>query len=396
MRLGVVASAWVMGCGGGGSTPPTPVPLTGVAAISAGGAHACAVLRDRTAGCWGSGTTGELGSGASLPATHPIVVPGLSNVAALASGGSFTCALLGDRSAVCWGDDAWGQLGNGAISLAGPAPPGPVSGVAGVVAVGARGPDLEGAVMASDDFACAVLTDGSVDCWGANTAGELGLGVADPNGRSAVPMPGPVTGVTGASSTSLGGKHACAVLAAGEVTCWGSNVNGQLGDGTIDARALPVTVAGLTGPAVAVAGGAFHTCALLADATVACWGGNVYGQLGNGSTVDSLVPVTVIGLTDVVVVTAGTAHTCALRADGTIWCWGFGLLGDGGLAGSPVAVKVRGVTDASAISAGEFFTCALRGDGSVACWGANRSGQLGDGSTIDGAEPAAVTLAPGP
>jgi alpha-tubulin suppressor-like RCC1 family protein len=395
MGLGALATGGGTGCGGGEATVPPAVPLTGVAAISAGGSHACAVVQDGTARCWGSGIAAELGIGIALPQAHPVTVPGLSGVAALAPGGEFTCALMADQTVDCWGDQIWGELGNGTISAGEQIAPAPAVGLTGVIALGARGvaPLVSGFAR---QFACALTSGGGVDCWGSNEDAELGIGAPDASSLNAVATPGPVTGVSGAIALGLGDQHACAVRAGGEVSCWGFNLAGQLGDGTHVLGAYPVAVAGLAGPAVAVAGGGLHTCALLADRTIECWGGNSEGEIGDGTTTDAPAPVVVTGLAGITGITAGASHTCALRADGTIWCWGLMWLGDGQAAGSAVPVQVEGVSSAVAIAAGEYFTCALLADSSVACWGENEDGQLGDGSMASSVVPVAVTLALGP
>ena len=161
----------------------------------------------------------------------------------------------------------------------------------------------------------------------------------------------------------------------------------------------PVPVAGIT-TATAVTGGGFHTCALLQDGTVRCWGQNDYGQLGNGTVssaqVPNSTPVEVIGITTATAVTAGGYHACALLQDGTVRCWGqndYGQLGDGAVITpqtrpptprpSPNPVEVRGITTAVAIKAGIFHTCALLRDGTMQCWGWNDYFQLGEPAAVN-------------
>ena len=181
---------------------------------------------------------------------------------------------------------------------------------------------------------------------------------------------------------SSGVLNGCALKPDGSVACWGDNQYGQLGDGTVVTSATPVTVPGLTGLLALSAGGG-HTCALKADRTVSCWGQNVRGGLGDGTVVNKSSPTAVTGLTGAMALSGGTLHTCALRSDATVVCWGVndtGQLGDGTLIDRLTPTAVPGLTNVVAISAGKQHTCALKTDGSVACWGRNTDGQVGDGS----------------
>jgi len=189
------------------------------------------------------------------------------------------------------------------------------------------------------------------------------------------------------------GTHSCAVLDDGTLRCWGANLYGELGDGTTLNRSRPVAVAGLTN-VEAVAAGATFTCALLGDGTVRCWGYNANGELGNGATTNSLVPVPVPGLTNVTRLAAGYFHACAVKGDGTTWCWGAndrGQLGNGTTTGSLVPVQVSGLATADSVTAGVAFSCAVLTDTTIRCWGANEYGQLGNASTTDSSLPVTVT-----
>jgi alpha-tubulin suppressor-like RCC1 family protein len=152
-------------------------------------------------------------------------------------------------------------------------------------------------------------------------------------------------------------------------------------------------VSGLAG-AVAVTAGLRHSCALLGDGTVRCWGSNGFGELGAGTVTDQLTAVSVSGLTGVVAVTAGNSASCALLGDGTVQCWGYnslGGLGDGTTITRGTAAAVTGLTGAVAVTAGSLYSCALLGDGTIRCWGFNREGSLGDGTFRDSATPVAVS-----
>jgi alpha-tubulin suppressor-like RCC1 family protein len=161
------------------------------------------------------------------------------------------------------------------------------------------------------------------------------------------------------------------------------------------AAAVSASSGGPLNNVMAVAAGEEHTCALLSDGTVRCWGRNYYGQLGDGTTTDRSTPATVSGLSGATAVAAGYSHTCALLGDGTVRCWGAnysGQLGDGTTTSRHTPVTVSLPLSATAVAAGGNHTCALLGDGTVRCWGSNFFGQLGDGTTDNSRTPVTVSL----
>jgi len=242
---------------------------------------------------------------------------------------------------------------------------------------------------------CAILDNGTINCWGWNQYGQLGDGTTTdrvtPTQTSSLG-----TGRT-AVALSSGGRHTCALLDDGSVSCWGYNPSAQLGDGTIIDRATPTQTSSLgTGrTAVAISSGYSHTCAILDDATVSCWGRNNYGQLGDGTNTKRNTPTQTSSLgtnRGAVAISSGWSHTCAILDDASVSCWGRnqrGQLGDGTggdstydynrSTPSPTLSLGTGRT-AVAISSGNFYTCAILDDGSVSCWGTNFNGQLVDGT----------------
>jgi alpha-tubulin suppressor-like RCC1 family protein len=227
---------------------------------------------------------------------------------------------------------------------------------------------------------CALQPSGTVLCWGSNYQGQIGNGTTDAN----VSAPVAVTGLTDAVAISAGGLHTCALKAGGSVACWGENSSGQIGNGITSTAILTATsVSGLT-DAVALSTGFQHTCAIKADTSVVCWGSGFGGLLGDGnpSNAPRTTPVAVIGLTNTVALSAGQYHTCALKASGSAACWGHN---------QSTQTQVVGLTDAVALSAGAQHTCALKANGSAACWGINSSGELGDGTTTTKTITTAVT-----
>src|SRR3972149_6190369 len=164
------------------------------------------------------------------------------------------------------------------------------------------------AVTAGAGHTCGLLDGGGAKCWGYNNMGALGDGTTE--SRS---TPVDVVGLdSGVSAIEAGSEHTCALMAGGGVKCWGANWEGELGDGTREnTRLPPVDVVGLSGSVTAISAGTQHTCALLSTAGVMCWGKNVYGQLGDGTSVDyRTTPVDVSGLTSgVLAISANGAHT---------------------------------------------------------------------------------------
>ncbi len=236
------------------------------------------------------------------------------------------------------------------------------------------------AIATGWDMGCAILVTKHVACWGALSL-DNGESIGEPFGPASE-----VAGLTGATSIAAGESSFCATLTTGHVACWGYNFNGELGDGTLNSSAQPVTVVGVSN-AVQVTVGASHVCALLADGGVKCWGRNDRGQLGDGTLVERHSAVPVAGLSDAVQVSAGGYHTCVLRATRTVACWG--TLGDGA-SESTTPADVPGIATAAKVSAGHYQTCVLLQDHSIHCLGYNVFGGVGDGTTESRSAPVAV------
>ena len=200
-----------------------------------------------------------------------------------------------------------------------------------------------------------------------------------------------VSGITDAIAVSSGWAHSCALLKGGSVRCWGRDTAGELGSnatvtcadavrsGSPPCSVTPVSVSGITN-ATAVAAGSQHTCILLAEGTIQCWGDNTSGALGNGTVTSSVTPVSVSGITNATAV-AASSHNCAVLGDGTLQCWG-----DPTNRPSPVS----GITNCIAVAPSGAYTCALLSAGSVQCWGSNTYGSLGDGTTTSSSTPVTV------
>ena len=418
--------------------------LTGVRAITAGGFHTCALRTGNAMKCWGYNFYGQLGS-YNLSSNIPVTVTALSGVTTTATtGDGHACALVVSAEVpstdkpVCWGSNANGELGaNLSPSPANSTIPVPVFGIADAGAVGADPVGYPAPISAGNEHACLLPAgSGTPKCWGRNTDGELGNG-----NNTSSDLPVNVSGLTTVTQLSAGGElfgaelgHTCAVLTDNTARCWGFNGYGELGNSTTVTSNFPVTVKSddnddhlnnpppaITAPinlagAIAVAAGGRHSCALMSDGEVRCWGRNFDGQLGDGTTTDRPFAVTVdtdpgepdpdndpkrfTELTGITAIAAGARHNCALKNDNTIWCWGRnadGQLGTGNKTPSDVPVKVQGLPLTStliSIAAGDNHTCARVKDSdnntTMLCWGDNAFGQLGNGNTgTDSTSPVA-------
>jgi uncharacterized repeat protein (TIGR01451 family) len=378
--------------------------------LGAGAFHTCALLDSGRVRCWGSGSNGKLGYGNTDIGDdeHPGSVGPVDAgrpARAIAVGESNACAVLDDGSLRCWGANAFGQLGYPGTGTIGddesPASAGPVDLGAGRSAH---------AIGLGDRHACALLDDGSVRCWGEGGAGRLGYGNANRIGDDETPgSVGPVDLGAGRSARaiSLGNTHTCAILDNGLVRCWGPGFEGRLGYGNTD-HIGDTETPGSVGPvdlgagrtARAISAGAMHTCALLDNGAVRCWGDGADGKLGYGNTDtigdnESAAAVGTVSLgpgRSAQAIAAGSDHTCALLDDGTVRCWGAGpggalgygntnTIGDDETPGSVGPVNLGAGRSARAIATGNNHTCALLDDGSLRCWGANGDGRLGYGNT---------------
>jgi len=276
--------------------------------------------------CWGSNRNSQLSIVTTDSVVYsPIQIPGLeSGVQGIATGGSHSCALQNGQVR-CWGYNTEGQLGVDGDQSA-------------IVTVALNGTVQS---IALGDWDSCALVDGSVWCWGANGTGELGNG-STTNSSAPVKVAGLPAKV---QAISAGSNHTCA-LSNGGLFCWGWNGAGQLGDGTLTDRTTPVPVFGLSSGVQAVASGRAHTCAVVSGGA-RCWGQNTDGQLGDNSTIaSSSTPADVYGLSSgVQAITAGDSHTCALTTTGA-QCWGantYGELGNNTTISSIIPVSVQGL-----------------------------------------------------
>ena len=335
--------------------------------ISIGRWHFCGLTSDGTAYCWGDNYEGELGDGSTTNRETPTKVSGGYKFKSITSGLSHTCGVLLNGDAMCWGLNYLGQVGDG--SKTGRLTPTPVQG-------GYKFSSL----IAAEDHTCGLTESGSILCWGENNLGQLGDGTT--TDRSS---PTSVSGGNVYTAVSTGSYHTCGLISDGSVQCWGLNNFGQLGDGTTNERHTPsVNVLG-GHKYMSIASGIYHTCGLLVNGSVNCWGSNGMGQLGNGITDDKWAPVKIsenLKFTSISLYKGhftSEGHTCGITTEGTAYCWGDnrGGLGDGTRVGSCSPKQLYGGHKYKSISAGRSHSCGILTNGTAMCWGSGYNGQIG-------------------
>ncbi|MCW1969636.1 MAG: RCC1 repeat-containing protein [Anaerolineae bacterium] len=327
---------------GDGTTEGTPIankPITfdsEIRELKASAGFACVVTAKGMAQCWGSNLYGELGDETTTNALSPTFVKGLANVTTIATGNSHACAVTQNATTSSYSIQCWG---NNAYQQLG-----------NKTIAFSRVPievDKSTAKLislsAGSDHTCVVTEDGIAKCWGRNHAGQLGDGTQKDR-DTLQEVQGLGSNVTQIAS---GGEHTCALMRDGTVMCWGNNAYGQLGDGSTDMRTTPRLVAGLPSAASAISAGKHHTCAILSAGELRCWGANISGQLGIGHAQNTSTPSAVIGLAkNVVAVTAGSNHTCAIATAGRVLCWGENVSGQLGVGQASKENMIKGVLSA--------------------------------------------------
>lgn len=413
------------------NVPAAVGKVAGIVEVTAGYVHTCGRTADGHVFCWGSDIAGRLGTGRPVYAPSPVMVAGATNVSMVAVGGDpFACALDMSGGMKCWGNNDNGELAQNKIHGGGTplpimlgtsiTPSTMVAGGAhlciagagtdvvcwgynqyGQLASGDQNGSSSGVVFGGSGFGgtptslgythtCVTLGDGGLACAGANGSGQLG------NGSTTYAQTTPVSAnlPLPVAVANAGANHTCAVTSDGTAYCWGTDNYGELGNGN-GSTSTPAPIVGLdAGVAQQFSMGYGHTCALLMDGSVYCFGNNSGGQLGNGSTNGTSTPSLVKLPKAATRIASGDGHSCALLSDGSIMCWGYGdrgQMGNGMMANALSPVAVSGVSGATAIAAGGNETCAVLGDHSVTCWGQNDWGQIGDGAVIVVASAKAVT-----
>lgn len=351
---GTGGTAGAGGDAGSGDLPPCMPACTGKCGGPDSCGGTCPDICTAPESCGGGGVPNVCG--------RPCVVE-------VSAGQGHTCARKENGTVWCWGFNQFGQLGDGTRNQS-------------LLPVQVTGPVGAVQISAGWNHACARKQDGTASCWGNGFSGQLG-------DHKLMPSAEPVaSAAAGASIVEIaaGGIHTCARRADGTLWCWGGNDSGELGDGTMMGRLSGAQVAPLGTTVAQVAAGTGHTCVLKQDRTLWCWGDNTWGQLGDGTRMNSAHPVRVMSVPSAAQISAAKEHTCAVDQAGAAWCWG---LVNG--APQPTPKQVPMLSDVVEVTAGNDFGCARKGDGSVWCWGTNSSGQLGDGTTESKVNPVRVS-----
>jgi len=379
---------------------PTAVTMPGgvtFSSIAGGIYHSCGLATTGAVYCWGGNTNGPHGNGTTTSSSVPLITrfsTAATIIPMIAAGGesagaSFTCALASEGAVKCSGSNANGQLGDGTTSQRNS----PVS-------VVVPGGEAFLSIAAGDAHACGLATTGSVFCWGANANGRLGDGTTtDRLTPVAVTMPGGVT----FTAITAGQSHSCGLATTGAAYCWGANANGRVGDATTTDRLTPTAVTMPGGVTfTSLGGGGYQTCGLAATGAAYCWGANFSGGVGDNTITDRWVPtaVTMPGGITFSSLEGGYIHSCALATTGAAYCWGansYGRVGDGTTIDRliPTAVTMPGGVTFSSIAGGGYHSCGLATNGAAYCWGFNAQGQVGDNTNTDRSLPTAVTMPEG-
>ena len=279
----------------------------------------------------------------------------------LSAGGQSTCLTRSDGTARCWGRNNFGQLGDGTVL--GRDAPTKVLGAGWAT------------ISTSGSTTCGVKTNGTLWCWGLNNFGQVGTGRGAP-----VHSPRQVGAVNRWAEVATAYSHTCATRTDGTLWCWGQNLHGQLGIGSVDRlHGKPQRVGARTDWQSVTTGG-WHSCALTSGGAAYCWGGNDFGELGDGSIATRSSPTPVEGDTTWLQLSAASAQTCGVTQTGRLLCWGFnrqGQLGHGDTANSAHPVAVVGDQVWTQVATGDGSTCGVDSVGQLWCWGDNRYGQLG-------------------
>lgn len=388
-------------------------------ALSSGTTHTCAILDDSSVKCWGANGYGQLGyndidtrgdASGSMASLDSVYLGFNKTATAIATGDYHTCVIVNSGSVKCWGRNNYGQLGLGNMNTYGHT----TNSMNNLSFVYLGLLRTAKAIALGSGHSCALLDNGTVKCWGRNEQGQLGYDDTSPRGDISGSMLslGTVNLGTGrtAKAIAAGSWHTCALLDDDSVKCWGMNDNGQLGQNDVTDRgntagamaALTPIDLGTGRHAVKISAGHQSTCVVLDNGQAKCWGANAAANLGyddttqRGDATNPMSGVTALNLGTgrlAKQVDAGGTHTCAVLDDDTLKCWGDNSRGQlgyddqatrGDTSGSMAAlVTVSLGATVRALSLGAYHTCAITSDYRLKCWGNNLSGELGYDDTAE-------------
>ena len=363
----------------------TPTSKTHSSVLATGNSHTCAILENGSAMCWGLDNYGQLGDGGDatnlIKPTSFVSIDGGQTVAQIYARQLRTCIVLDDNSASCWGFNEDGQAGDDSTNTY-KSPSVKVEFPQGK-GVKSMGMGLK--------HTCAILEDDTLTCWGLDSHGALGNGDSDTSDKY---TPQTITTPSDRKVVKVepGATHTCILLDDGGVMCWGRDNTGQLGNGdTSDTIHTPSSNVELPEDRAAtdLSVGDHHSCALLDNGSVTCWGLNNFGQLGENTTTNRLIPVYAHLPTGspAVSVSVGPHSSCAILENSSVYCWGhnnYGRLGIGVTGGIyQLPMFVEGATNVVDLSLDYDHTCALSENGSISCWGRSKYGPLGIGPSGD-------------
>ena len=345
--------------------------------------HTCSILDNGTAICWGHDGYEQLGDGGDsdrhVRPSEPVSSSDGSKYQSIFAKHHRTCALTYSSSLFCWGQNDWGESGDGTTNTySSPTVPVAIPSNRSVVTVGM-----------GHHHTCAILDDGSLMCWGSDHDGRIGNGIEDTDAQY-TPISIGIPDDRNAISVDAGHTNTCVLFDDGGIMCWGKDHVGQNGDAgsTSTAHSPGSNVALPEGrSAIDLSVGAYHSCAVLDNFSITCWGWNEYGQIGDNSTTHAHSPVFVQlpNGSKAIDVDAGEHHTCAVLENGSVNCWGWNKFKQ--VSGSDWKILTPQHVDETNsfvhVIAAARHTCALAGNGTISCWGENGNGQLGIGSTHD-------------
>ena len=359
---------------------------------SLGNHDSCAIDNLNNLKCWGDIY------GVSKPTLISLDSEDATYATQISLGGYHACAIDNLNNLKCWGSNYHGQIGDGTtVDKSTPT----------LISLHAEDAIYVTQIELGGAHSCAIDNLNGLRCWGENFYGQLGDGTYR-NKKSATNIISLGDDETSyATHIALGRRHTCAINNFNSLLCWGGNLFGQLGDGTLVDKIVPTTISiddNETNYATQIALGQFHTCAIDNFNNLKCWGQNFFGQIGDGTNLNMRVMPTTISLGDdeatyPTKIALGGDHTCAIDNLNNLKCWGknwYGEVGDGtnDLKDSPTNILLGDdeTADATHIALGRFHTCAIKDSNMIFCWGQNKHGEIGDGTDVDKYEPTLIPL----